>query len=595
MVRLSDPRLRSLGRLFLPSCFVAAVLGFGMAAWAEQPGPGEPVEASGAAAPVRPFKTVKPVRPTPSEQAGVELDRVPQFRLEALDVDAILQRDELDRRRARVKVLHYGIGRDLRLSAGDGHWHDLPGGARLWVAEVASPDALGLRLHFSGVRLPQGAELAVYAPAEGDPARGVVKSGWSRFDPERQVQFFAAGAGPDLWTGTVAGERARIEYFVPAGVAASEELPFTLDNLQHLYLDPVAQIAKSLVGAKAAGNCHNDVTCYPEWADVARAVSGIGIIRGGRTGFCTGQLLNISGKKPDFTPYWLTANHCLDTQEEARTAELYWFYQTATCGGSPPSLNSVPQSMGATLLATNPFSDFTLLMVEGALPDGLFWSGWTSAQVPNGTSATAIHHPSADFKRISFGGKAEGSICESSGLLRINWTDAPTEPGSSGSGIFRDSDKKLFGQLFFGESRCGLETWDCYGAFSATFPRIKNFLRGGSDDKLEQNDGCNRAKNVKQGVTAGRIVKITDSDWFKISVPAGRTVNVSLDFDHSKGDVDLKMFGSCKGGELAVSEGTTNQETLSVTNTGRKPAFLFWQVYLANDTRNGYDMTVSFE
>jgi hypothetical protein len=594
MLRLSGSRYRFPGRPLPLLCFVAALFGSGVAVGAEQPAPEGVVEASGVAAPVRAFKSVKPVRPTPSEELGIDLGRVPQLRLEALDIDRVLQQDEIDRRQARVKALRYGIGRELRLSASDGNWYDLASGARLWVGEVASADALGLRLHFSGVRLPEGAEIAVYAPAENDPARGVVKSGWSRFDPERSVEFLSAGAAPDLWTGTVAGERARIEYFVPAGVV-STELPFTVDNLQHLYLDPVAQIAKSLVGAKAAGPCHNDVTCHPDWAELAKAVSGASIISGSRTSFCTGQLLNINAKKPDFTPYWLTANHCLDSQEEARTVELHWFYQTSTCNGTPPSLGSVPRSVGATLLNTSPLSDFTLLMVEGALPDGVFWSGWTSAQVPNGTPATAIHHPSGDYKRISFGGKTDNAICESNGLLRIDWTDAPTEPGSSGSGIFRNSDQKLFGQLFFGESRCGLETWDCYGAFSVTYPRIKNLLRGGSDDKLEQNDACKQAKAVKTGLTGGRIVKLTDSDWYKISVPAGRTVNITLDFDNARGDIDVKTFASCTGSELSSSLGTTNKETLSVKNEGGKPSFVYWQVFLANDTRNHYDMMVTVE
>ena len=590
-----DPRQRFLGRIVLPLCFATALAG--VPAWAQEPELDAPAEAEGAAAPVRAFKEVKPVRPTPSEELGIDLVRVPQIRLDALDVDRILQQDEMERRQGRVKVLHYGIGREVRLSAGDGHWYDLAGGARLWVGEVAATDALGLRLHLSDVRLPAGAEIAVYAPAESDPARGVVKSGWSRFDPERSVEFYTAGAGPDLWTGTVAGDRARIEYFVPAGVAASEELPFRLDNLQHLYLDPVAQTAKSLVGTKMAGNCHNDVTCHPEWADIAKAVSGIGIVSGGRSGFCTGQLLNVNAKKPDFTPYFLTAKHCLDSGGEAQSTEFYWFYQTPACGGTPPSFNSVPRSSGATLLSTSPQSDFTLLMVEGALPDGLFWSGWTSAQVANGTPATAIHHPSADFKRISFGEKTENSICGSNSLLRIDWTDAPTEPGSSGSGIFRNSDKKLFGQLFFGESRCGLETWDCYGAFASTFPRIKNLLRGGSDDKSEQNDACNRARAVKQGTLTNRIVKVTDSDWYKIGVPPGRTVKVTLDFDHSRGDIDVSLKNSCKRGRgvAVAADSATDGEVLTFKNQGRKAAMVFWQVFLASDTRNNYNMTVTIE
>ena len=97
---------------------------------------------------------------------------------------------------------------------------------------------------------------------------------------------------------------------------------------------------------------------------------------------------------------------------------------------------------------------------------------------------------------------------------------ASTEPGSSGSGIFKADTQQLFGQLFFGPSSCNAsaaDRFDCYGAFSTTYARIKNFLKAGSDDNSEQNDSCARARNVGKGTLNGRIVKVNDPDWYKIS------------------------------------------------------------------------------
>jgi len=544
-------------------------------------------------------KAVKPALPTPSEKAGLSLGTVPALRLEALDRDKLLQEDAVAGRMGRVKGLRYGVGRNLQVTVADGNWYDLTGGARLWAGEIVSTDALGIRLHLNDVRLPAGAELAIYAPGGSDPVRGIVKSGSPLDDPDRDVELYEASAyaKSQFWTGSFFGDRVRIEYLAPAGVAA-DALPFAVDRLQHLYLDPVDRLAKSLINPKAAGSCENDVTCYPEWRDVSHAVSGIGVI-GDDSIFCSGQLLNSQAQ--DFTPYWLTANHCLETQGEAESSEFYWFYQTAQCNGNPPSIRSVPRSRGASLLSTNPISDYTLLMVTGALPDGLYWAGWTGKAVPDGTDATAIHHPAGDYKRISFGTKANNAACydyrgtDGLKLVRIAWSDGVTEPGSSGSGIFRSDTQQLFGQLFFGPSSCSAsaaDRFDCYGEFLTTYSRIKNLLKGGSDDKLEQNDTCAKARVLKAG-NQGAIVKLTDPDWYKVSVPAHKTADVRLGFSNAEGDIDLAAYAKCGGPAIDTSTGAHDNESVSVTNDTSKPAFYYFRVYLDSSTRNNYNVSVS--
>ena len=605
MDRFCIPRQPSTVRLLL-AIGLGAFLGLGAAGWATPPADDNGgAEAFGVRGPAL-QKSLKPVRPTPSEELGIDLTAVPEVRLKAVDTDALLREDAEKERGARVKAaLRFGVGRDVAVAARDGNWYDLPGGKRLWVAEIVSTDAIGLRLHFKNVELPAGAELAVYAPGGSDPARGILKSGSSRFDPDRYVEFYEA-ASPiakrgAFWTGTLFGDRARIEYLAPAG-ASTDELPFTVERLQHIYLDPVAKLAKSFAKAPAE-SCENDVTCFPDFADVSRAVSGIGFI-GSDSLFCTGQLLTTAGA-PDFTPYWLTAHHCLSDPFEAESAEFFWLYQTSTCNGTPPALTSVPRSQGATLLSTNHSSDYTLLLINGTIPAGdLFWAGWTSKEPPNGTDAVGIHHPNGDFKRISFGFKDAPAVCNAvdefrgAKTVRITWTNAVTEHGSSGSGIFRADTQQLFGQLFGGLSDCSVgpeDRWDCYGLFAATYTKIRNFLKTGPDDKSEPNDSCGKARTVKTGTLSNRIVKITDEDWYKISVKPGQTVDINLSFANANGDIDLELFGSCGGEALASSTGTNDSESVSATNVGNKPAFVYWRVFLADDTRNNYDMSVSFE
>jgi hypothetical protein len=546
-------------------------------------------------------KAAKPARPTPSEKAKIALGGIPEVRLQALDTDALLREDALAG--GRVKgALRYGVGRNLQVSIEDGSWYDLADGSRLWIGEVVSTGALGMRVHFKDVRLPAGAELAVYAPGGSDPARGIVKSGSPLDDPDRYVEFYEASAytKSQFWTGSFLGDRVRIEYQVPAG-EVSEALPFGVDRLQHLYIDPVNRLAKSLVSGKAAGSCENDVTCSPEWQDLSHAVSGIGFI-GDNALYCTGQLLNSQAQ--DFTPYWLTANHCMDNAGDAESAEFFWFYQTSQCNGNPPSLASTQRSRGATLLSTNPVSDYTLLMINGALPDGLYWAGWTGKAVPEGTDATAVHHPAGDYKRISFGFKDNPSGCyEFNGtnglqLVQIDWLDGVTEPGSSGSGIFRSDTQQLFGQLFFGPSSCNASSgdrFDCYGSFVTTYGKIKNFLKVGSDDKSEQNDSCQKAKKLNAGTQGGRVVKVVDPDWYKVTVPAHRTVNIDLGFSNANGDIDLAAYASCNSDPIVTSTGANDGEGVSLVNNGNKAATVFFQVYLSSSTRNTYDVHVSFE
>ncbi len=111
----------------------------------------------------RPPALPKPAIVAPSERLGLALVGVPTVHLRPVDVDALLAEDAAQAQFGS-KALRVSIARDILLLLRDGEWHDVDGGS-LWVADILAEGAVGLRLHFTGMDLPQGAEVVVSGSA----------------------------------------------------------------------------------------------------------------------------------------------------------------------------------------------------------------------------------------------------------------------------------------------------------------------------------------------------------------------------------------------------------------------------------------------
>jgi hypothetical protein len=239
-------------------------------------------------------------------------------------------------------------------------------------------------------------------------------------------------------------------------------------------------------------------------------------------------------------------------------------------------------------------------MVEGTVPRNLFWAGWTAAPVPNGTASAGIHHPAGEFKRISFGDRARNPVCGGTNAnhVRVDWTDGITLAGSSGSGLFRADTHQLYGQLHCGPSFCGAgpeDLNDSFGAFAYTYRSIGKFLAEGSDDLFENADLCRDAGRIAPGTYKHLIVKSTDPDWYRAKVGAGQTLTVTLQFTSAWGALGARLFAGCGQLPLAVAVGAGNTRTLTFSNKGTAPVTARWQVFLLDDTRNSYSMTVKVQ
>lgn len=350
-----------------------------------------------------------------------------------------------------------------------GMWEYHAGTGKTWAIKIHAQGAIGMRIQLLDANLPPGTEISVYDAPTGQEYYGP-------FSPEN---FFDG----EFWLPTCYNDTVILQCLVPES-AQHDTLSLRIERISHIYKVP------SIFQKGTAGACNNDATCFPAWANAAKGVCGIGSASFGESLFCTASLLADNDPCTD-TPYILTANHCVSGATGTRGAnsvECYWFFDTDSCNGTPASLASVPRTTGGSdFLAgvggrpdTGGGNDFTLLRLRNQPPAAVYFNGWTTAAVNVGTAITGIHHPSGDFKRISFGDTVLNTVFQPQNYHQLVWGSGTTENGSSGSPLFLDATQQIIGQLWGGDAACSNPTGhDLYGRFDKTYPLIQNWVNGG--------------------------------------------------------------------------------------------------------------------
>ena len=362
-------------------------------------------------------------------------------------------------------------------------WQPTADGGRAATLAVASPGASALRAQLRFDAAPAGLEVRVYDPTGAPGNEAIVPL------PEG-LPAAASGTSASVWTPTVDGATLAIEFYLPAG-SKPAGLRFSIPRLSHLDVHP-----KRLndIGDAYCSN-HVDVACrIGAVSDVARRATAkyAFTTSTGRSSLCSGTLLNDLDASTQ-VPYFLTAEHCVETEGEARSMELYWFFERSRCGGPAPT-STTRQSGGATRLASERITaaaggtDFALVRLNRSPPRGAGLSGWTSRGLLPGDRLVNIHHPAGDLKKISpsvferFGDWREGPV-PTDGAVNLTHhvvlPETPTEGGSSGSGLWarRDGADHLVGMLTGGLVGCQ-NTEDWFGRFDRFYPQISQWLGG---------------------------------------------------------------------------------------------------------------------
>jgi Trypsin-like peptidase domain/Fibronectin type III domain len=373
--------------------------------------------------------------------------------------------EQLDARSVTLEPNQIGVNRSVEVSPNTRAQKFVnPDGSQIIVLIIKSSGASGIGVHFRDFALADGEEVHVYGAATDSIVFGPFtdKGPW--------------GSG-EFWSGTVDGDTAVIEFYKR-----------TDENGQGFEIFEISHILAELDWRLRSNepdvlNCEVDESCYggPEKNAVARIVfndNGVYV--------CTGTLLNDVAQ--DSTPYFLTANHCVNSQAVAQTVEAYWFYQTTSCN-SGVLRSWVHSPPGANLLATQGSNDFSFMRLQNNAPGGAFFSGWTSVAQPIGTSVFGLHHPDVYIPPSipSYLRRSTGSITNTNesclGLVNgyeIGWTSGTSEPGSSGSGLW-NSNGYLVGVLSCGPAppTCN-SPWASYSKFANFYPQIRQYIDSGA-------------------------------------------------------------------------------------------------------------------
>lgn len=351
-----------------------------------------------------------------------------------------------------------------------GTWEELEDGTMIWRIQISSPGAKALSLHFDRFNLPVGGRFYVY-----DEDRTQLLGGFSELDNTEDKGYSI---------GLIVGETMIAEYVAPALLTPGEKKAIlnTEVMVPDIHISQISYVFRGvsdLQHAKDIGDsesCEVNVAC-PEgddWQMQKRSVVRIYVVEGNSGGWCTGTLIN--NLTNDGTPYILTANHCGPNATAANFNQwrFYFNLEYTTCTGTTVQ-SQTQYRTGCSKVAygsINGGSDFFLLQLNQA-PDNAWnpiYAGWRRDNTA-ATTATGIHHPAGDVKKISSSTTiSTGSYtgCASSAHWRItDWRQTTTnrgvtEGGSSGSALF-DQEGYLVGTLTGGAATCSNPHNDYYG------------------------------------------------------------------------------------------------------------------------------------
>ena len=366
-----------------------------------------------------------------------------------------------------------GFGRDIAELARSQdtvsrlQWHNTPDGGMIGALSVTSPPATGLRLGVLVHRMPTNAVLRFYRQ-DSDSAYEI--SG-AEILASLKRNFDAGDASDEartFWSPYFEGEQITLEVELPLGISP-DALEFAVPRVSHFVSPPLAASRANLEKIGQSASCEVDVSCNSAWNYESNATAMMLFVQSGSSYECSGTLLN--SRAADFTPYFLSANHCISSQTVASTLETRWFYRSASCNSGVLSADYQRLAGGARLLYASPVTDTSFMKLNSTPPSGTSYAGWLGSPPTPGTPVADIHHPRGDLQKISSGNLQAYRDCtdtvlgsfscaaatQASGeFLNVTFTSGTTEGGSSGSGLFAiiGGNHYLIGQLRGGDSSC---------------------------------------------------------------------------------------------------------------------------------------------
>jgi len=276
-----------------------------------------------------------------------------------------------------------------------------------------------------------------------------------------------------FYTTSVFSGSVTLQVVIPVNNRDERSLSFTISKIIH--------VDNRYIKKENFRDCYIDANCpyaneFNHINQLRRSTAFLYFPVGAGYGICSGGLLNDARAK-DAQPYLLTANHCFDTQTSAAGLEAVFYYYSKACNNDTVSPGTVVVN-GANLIATNPDTDFTLVLLRNL--GGDVYLGWTTNNVSNGETLHAVHHPGGQKQKYSryknlYTPEYDCNNLPISRYFHTTTYAGQSSPGSSGSVIVNNTGH-VVGQLF---GTCHNPSWDecnfssfdgIWGKFQLSYP-----------------------------------------------------------------------------------------------------------------------------
>jgi hypothetical protein len=397
----------------------------------------------------------------------------------AIDMEALAAEDAVVDQYKEAPY-RFGFEHETFFGLNQASWRSIENDKSIWQFGIECAGARTINLIFEDFYLPKGAEMFI----------------WSA-DREEFLGSFNYKNNEDyrvLATSILQHDKIVVE--VQTINAVKDQVSFVISMVVHGYrpvlMNHFADFDEDRGPYGTSGSCNNNVNCAvgSAWQVEKKSVA---LILSGGSASCTGALVNNTAN--DGTPYFLTANHCYSAGGTPSWVFVFNHETTGCTGTTGPTNQTIS---GCTLRAKRAGSDFCLVQLSSAPPQNynVQYAGWDATDAATVTSATGIHHPSGDLKKISFENNAvpQGTWSGAETWDVQQWDDGITEGGSSGSPLF-DQNHRIIGQLFGGASACNGSTengqGDSYGRFGVSWDagasassRLKEWLDPGNTGAL---------------------------------------------------------------------------------------------------------------
>lgn len=406
------------------------------------------------------------------------------------NVDSVLRiEQELDAK-GITRPFRFGINIPISFSMTDhGTIDELENGGRLWRMKFICPGAHSVNFMLRRFTSISGMFLYTY-----NSQKNAIDGPWYDINTR---------AGKRLGIFPVTGNTATVEVYLPPNAGTNAELIFEsviYGFRQTDFAEPQTLKKKNTIQST---DCQRDVNCSEgdDWCRQKYSVALVLLESG--LAWCSGSLLN--NMMENFTPYFLTAFHCLDgthgngtLTETEKTQVADWSFkfgrinEVCQVNGLLPSYNY----SGATFKAAWNGTDFALLQliqqpVSGTpnFPD-VYFNGWDkSGAIPDNT--ISLHHPEGRAMKIAVDNDPPticGDMRAYTDISQCNatspsgtefWRIYPDvgalQDGSSGAPLF-DPVGRVIGQVSHGCNPCNDDHNEKFGRFA------ESWVGGGHDD-----------------------------------------------------------------------------------------------------------------